>query len=206
MNKLPLLFAGIFITFLSAWLGLVAAPMIQFGALKPHVDEETNDVFPPPRSGLAEEGRKVYVKNGCIYCHSQQIRPEHAGSDLARGWGSRRSVPRDYINDKPHLLGSMRTGPDLTNAGKRLSNREWHHKHLFAPQAQYQYSIMPSFSFLYEVRKIKGEPSPEALVFKPSEVKIPEGHEIVPTYEAKALVEYLLSLNSDYSLPEAPVD
>ncbi len=206
MNKLPLLFAGIFLTFVSAWLGLVAIPMIQFGRLSPHVDEDSNE-FPPPRSGVAEEGRKVYAANGCIYCHSQQVRPEHAGSDIARGWGARRTVPRDYLNDKPHLLGTMRTGPDLTNVGQRLSDRQWHHKHLYSPQSINKCSNMPPHSFLYVVRPVRGEPSPKALKIDPKDgIQVPRGHEIVPTREAEALVEYLLSLNSNYSLPEAPVD
>lgn len=206
MNKLPILFTGIFLTFLSAWLGLVAAPIVQFGRLAPHVDEETGQVLPPPRSGLAEEGRRVYASLGCLYCHSQQVRPEHAGADIARGWGARRTVPRDYINDKPHLLGTMRTGPDLTNAGARLTNAMWHHKHLYNPQLMDKNSIMPPYKFLYEVRPVKGQPSPKALDIPAKEAGIPEGYEIVPTRQAEALVAYLLSLKANYSLPEAPVE
>ena len=202
MNSLPRLFIGIFVVFLFAWGGLVAMPYIQLGGLQPQIDEEGNP-FPPLRDGLAEEGARVYAANGCMYCHSQQIRPEYAGSDLERGWGVRRTVPRDYVNDRPVFLGTMRTGPDLTNVGVRLQDPVWHHKHLFNPQAMVEWSLMPPHRFLYKVQPVRnGRPHPDGFTMD----GIPEGHEIVPTQEAKALVAYLLSLKRNYPLNEAPVE
>ncbi len=63
-------------------------------------------------------GREVYIANGCLYCHSQQVRDNIWSTDEARGWG-RPSVSGDYYYDNPHLLGTMRTGPDLINVGVR---------------------------------------------------------------------------------------
>ncbi|MGF1656737.1 MAG: cbb3-type cytochrome c oxidase subunit II [Verrucomicrobiales bacterium] len=205
MNKLPLLFLGIFLTFLSAWVGLVVAPIFQIGQLSAYEDEDLGVVLPPPPPGLAEAGRRVYVANGCIYCHSQQIRPEYAGADMDRGWGVRRTMPRDYIYDRPHLLGTMRTGPDLSSVGRRLSDKDWHHVHLYAPQMVESKSIMPPFRHLYEVRKIRGERSSNALELSGNYTP-PEGYEVVPTAEAEALVEYLVTLDRSYALPEAPVE
>ncbi|PYL83982.1 MAG: hypothetical protein DMF17_12080, partial [Verrucomicrobia bacterium] len=71
-----------------------------------------------PQSGMADRGRKIYAANGCIYCHSQQVRADYAASDIDRKWGARRSAPRDYIFARPVLLGKMRMGPDLSNIGK----------------------------------------------------------------------------------------
>src|SRR5205823_14669236 len=85
---------------------------------------EGNDPYPAPQSGLAARGRKVYVANGCVYCHSQQVRPDYAASDIERKWGERRSAPRDYIFERPVLLGKMRMGPDLSNIGKRAPSEE----------------------------------------------------------------------------------
>jgi hypothetical protein len=68
---------------------------------------------------MADRGRHIYTANGCFYCHSQQVRPYYAGSDIDRKWGERRSAPRDYIFAKPAELGKMRMGPDLANVGKR---------------------------------------------------------------------------------------
>lgn len=205
MNRLTTLFIGFFLTFLTAWVGLVIVPYFQFGQLEPQIDADTGDQFPVLRSGLAQRGMQVYQANGCIYCHTQQIRPENQGSDIARGWGARRTVPRDYIYDKPHLLGTMRTGPDLTSVGVRLNDAQWHHEHLYAPQSKSSWSTMSPYKYLYRVQRIEGAPSPKALRLS-GEFAPAEGFEIVPTPDAEALVAYLISLNRNYALPEAPVE
>ncbi len=205
MNRTALLFAGIFLTFTFAWMGLVMIPYFQFGRLKEVVSEDTGEVFPRPLSGLAQRGHQVYAAEGCIYCHSQQVRGEHQGSDIARGWGARRTVARDYINDRPHFLGTMRTGPDLSNIGRRQPSAEWHHRHLYDPRSVTPGSIMPPFRFLYRLQRITGQPSADALKLEDADAP-PPGWEVVPTYDAKALVAYLQSLDRSYPLPEAPTD
>src|SRR6478735_6006761 len=119
---------GILATLAFSWLGLAYIPDLQIGHLDPQSDEEGTDIYPMPKSGMAERGRRVYVANGCFYCHSEQLRPDYAASDIERPrdaapsappkWGDRRSAPRDYIFDRPALLGKMRMGPDLANIGK----------------------------------------------------------------------------------------
>jgi cytochrome c oxidase cbb3-type subunit 2 len=207
VKKLILFFVGITATFISAWLGLVAAPLIQIGGMTAFQNDDGLTI-PPPPSGLAIRGRDVYAANGCVYCHSQQVRPEHAGSDIERGWGTRPSRPRDYIYEKRHSLGTMRTGPDLSNIGKRYAGdagRAWHHRHLYDPQAVVKWSIMPPYSYLYKPQKIVGQPSASALKLEGKRAPKP-GYEVVPTPEAEALVEYLLSLNQSYDLPEAKAE
>jgi cbb3-type cytochrome oxidase cytochrome c subunit len=113
------LMLGIFGTFAFSWAGLIMIPNAQIGHLQPQMDEEGGDAYPVPKSGMAERGRKVYMANGCVYCHSQQIRPDYVASDIERKWGQRRSAPRDYIFERPSLLGKMRMGPDLSNMGRR---------------------------------------------------------------------------------------
>ena len=73
---------------------------------------------------MAERGRQIYAANGCVYCHSQQVRADYAGSDIERKWGVRRSAPRDYLYERPVVLGKMRLGPDLSNIGKRAPVEE----------------------------------------------------------------------------------
>src|SRR5215212_2337373 len=119
MKGLTALFLGIFGTFVFSWTGLTLIPNFQIGHLEPQADEEQTDIYPVPKSGMAERGRKIYAANGCVYCHSQQVRADYAASDIERKWGTRRSAPRDYIFDRPALLGKMRVGPDLSNIGKR---------------------------------------------------------------------------------------
>ena len=119
MKGLVPLIIGIFAILAFSWAGLTFVPSLQIGHIDPQMDEEGNDAYPAPRSGMAERGRKVYVANGCVYCHSQQIRPDYLAADVDRKWGQRRSAPRDYLFDRPVLLGKMRMGPDLSNVGKR---------------------------------------------------------------------------------------
>jgi cytochrome c oxidase cbb3-type subunit 2 len=202
------LFLGCFLTFTSSWLGLVFAPLVKVNQMQPVVvDETTNDVYPKPMSGAVADGFAVYKANGCLYCHSQQIRDESFGNntDILRGWGDRRTYPRDYMFDRPIMLGTMRTGPDLSNIGKRLPDPAWHHRHLYRPVSTSPGSIMPPFSFLYETRKIIGQPSVDALNFGEEQSRyVAPGFEIVPTSQAKSLVEFLLWLNrSTVELPES---
>ncbi len=202
MDRGPTIFLGVFLTFAAAWLGLVAIPYLEFHPLQPAEDEASQAVYPRPTSGLAVLGRKVYQANGCIYCHSQQVRGDGFGADLDRGWGSRRTVARDYLYDDPILLGTMRTGPDLTNIGSRQPSETWHHLHLYNPRITSPGSTMPTFGFLYKKQKFIGQPSVDALNL-PDEWAVEEGYEVVPTREAKALVAYLLSLDRTFPLEEA---
>jgi cbb3-type cytochrome oxidase cytochrome c subunit len=117
MKGLQPLFLGIFGIFAFSWLGMTVVPNLQIGSLNPQTDEEGGDAYPVPLSGMAERGARVYAANGCVYCHSQQVRPEYGGSDIERHWGERRSAPRDYIFEPIVFLGQMRIGPDLANVG-----------------------------------------------------------------------------------------
>jgi cbb3-type cytochrome oxidase cytochrome c subunit len=297
------LILGILATLAFSWLGLAYIPDLQIGHLEPQSDEEGTDIYPMPRSGMAERGRRVYVANGCFYCHSQQIRADYAAADIdlqrwaapspRPKWGDRRSVPRDYIFDRPALIGKARLGPDLANIGKAAPVEEeaapaqpapagspggspapanaspapgtaspppsnspaqpgakppaqpspapaagaspaqpspataaspsqtatssspaasssespapysapWHHQHLYSPRSLNLDSDMPAYKFLYEKRRVGGEQSADALHLRGDETP-EEGWEIVPTYDAKCLVAYLMSLNQSHALSE----
>ena len=126
------------------------------------------------------------------------------GPDIARGWGVRRTVAQDFAADYPVMLGSVRIGPDLANVSTRLPDANWHLKHLYAPKSVVADSTMPSYRFLFEKRKIVGQPSPDALQDL-KEFAPPAGYEIVPKPDARQLVAYLLSLHADTPLFEAPM-
>ena len=311
---------GILATLAFSWLGLAYIPDLQIGHLDPQSDDEGTDIYPMPKSGMAERGRRIYVANGCFYCHSEQVRADYAASDIDRPrdaassppakWGDRRSAPRDYIFDRPALLGKMRLGPDLANIGKAAPAEEeaapaqptpgapaapgtsppasnaspapanasaqqnvkpaaqpspqtpaaappaanasappanvaaqqggktsaqpagspapaaaapqaaaapspaaspsesppaysaaWHHQHLYAPRSLNLDSDMPAYKFLYEKRRVGGEQSVDAIKLR-GEDALGEGWEIVPTYDAKCLVAYLMSLNQSHPLNE----
>ncbi|MFO0822590.1 MAG: cbb3-type cytochrome c oxidase subunit II [Gemmataceae bacterium] len=174
MDRGMVIFVGALLTFTSSWLGLVLFPYWQLNAEQPYRKDAADDPYPLPLQGEAIAGRKIYMANGCIYCHTQQVRSEkfgnwwdengqeRTGSDIKRGWGLRRTVSRDYIYDRPTLLGTMRTGPDLANVGSRYSEA-WQHTHTFNPRTLNDWSIMPSFAFLYRKEKVVGERSEKSL-------------------------------------------
>jgi cytochrome c oxidase cbb3-type subunit II len=280
MKGLVSLFIGVFGTFAFSWVGLTVIPNLQIGALNPQMDEEGTDIYPAPKSGMAERGRRIYAANGCIYCHSQQVRPDYASSDIDRKWGERRSAPRDYLFDRPVVLGQERMGPDLANVGKRAPTEEekpaaapganapatspaaaqpppanaappkppgaagsppgapaaaaqpppaaaaspspsasaspnpngvppiyseaWHHRHLYSPRSVNPDNVdstMPAYRFLYQKHQIAGERSADALELSGRDAP-PPGWEIVPSYEAKCLVAYLMSLDQSHPLKE----
>lgn len=310
MKGLTPLFLGIFGTFAFSWIALTVIPTWQIGHLNPESDEEGTEIYPRPQSGMFERGGHVYAANGCVYCHSQQVRADYAANDIERKWGNRRSAPRDYIFDRPVFLGKMRMGQDLANIGARAPAPEespapagaaspaaqgaapspaaaqaassgsspatapgaspgasptatsppavlqtssvppgqpigaaspspgqiasaapgssppaptaqtpgapwpiqtaglppmysaaWHHVHLYSPRSINLDSNMPSYRFLYEKRRIAGERSADALQLSGSDAP-PEGWEVVPSYDAKCLVAYLLALNQSHPLKD----
>jgi cytochrome c oxidase cbb3-type subunit 2 len=313
MKGLAPLFLGIFGTFASSWVGLTVIPNWQIGHLNPQSDEEGTDIYPMPQSGMAQRGARIYAANGCIYCHSEQVRADYAGADIERKWGGRRSAPRDYIFERPVLLGKMRMGQDLANIGARapaeqespppasspaaqgaavsspppsaagspspasspaaapatspgstapeaptspapggspsspppkvpavagpttgaspspaaaaaaaspaaspspsapwpeqtaglppMYSAAWHHVHLYSPRRINIDSNMPSYRFLYQTRRISDARSSDALQLTGSDAP-PEGWEVVPTYDAKCLVAYMLALNQSHPLKD----
>ena len=160
----------------------------------------------PPLPGLkpygsAElRGRAVYIANGCVYCHSQQPRAKGFAPDFARGWG-RATVAGDYAYDKPQLLGTMRTGPDLMNIGVRQPSEQWHLGHLYQPRAFVPGSIMPSYPFLFEA---KAQADKGDVVVNLPALAAPAGRVVVARPEAVDLVRYLQSLDRSYPVLAAP--
>ncbi|MFP5486028.1 MAG: cbb3-type cytochrome c oxidase subunit II [Gammaproteobacteria bacterium] len=166
---------------------------------------EVRDIAPPeglkPYTSAQQRGRDVYIANGCMYCHTQQPRDRNLGPDHERGWG-RASVPGDYVYDKPHLLGSMRTGPDLFNIGVRQPSKDWHLGHLYQPRAYVPGSIMPAYPYLFET-KAAAEPGDEVVKLPPGHG--PAGKVVVARPEALDLVKYLQGLDHTYPvLPPPP--
>ncbi len=199
MNRAVFLYVGVLAVVLASFSGLVSLPQLQLGPIQPLVDANGNQ-YPAPPTGLVAEGRAVYISLGCIYCHSQQVRPPGFGADIERGWGTRRTVARDYIWDAPPLLGTMRTGPDLANIGVRQPSDNWHLLHLFNPEITSPGSIMPPMPFLFDERTIEVEVPYDALAFPP-EWSSP-GQVVIPTRRAKALVAYLKSMDKSHPVPE----
>jgi cytochrome c oxidase cbb3-type subunit 2 len=96
-----------------------------------------------PYTALQLAGRDIYIREGCVGCHSQMIRPFRAETERYGHY----SVAGESVYDFPHLWGSKRTGPDLARVGERYSD-EWHRVHLINPRDVVPESNMPAYPWL----------------------------------------------------------
>jgi cytochrome c oxidase cbb3-type subunit 2 len=206
MNRGPFIFLGLFAAMVCSWLGFVMEPQVQIGNLPQTntvvVGDASSQTYPLALPGTAHQGSEVYRANGCAACHTQMVRPRELGPDISEGWGARRSLAEDYLFDDPVMLGSQRIGPDLANFGRR-SDVTSIMLRLYNPQILVPGSVMPTYRFLFETRKIRFSPSPDALSL-PEQYAPPSGFEVVPTPRARSLAAYLLSRRQDGYLFEAP--
>ncbi len=101
-----------------------------------------------PYTPLELEGRDIYIREGCVGCHSQMIRPFR--SEVER-YGEY-SKAGEFVYDHPFLWGSKRTGPDLQREGGKKSN-VWHFNHMYDPQAIEEKSIMPRYQWIISDKK-----------------------------------------------------
>lgn len=218
MNHATLIFLGLLVSFVGSWTGMVVVPQIQLGRQTPvaqlqplnhaQLEGDLGEVYPQANAGLAEQGRQIYRKQGCYYCHSQQVSVGPAETRWTQN--GRFSVHRDYLFDQPALFGNQRLAPDLSNIGVRLPDTNWHLMHLYAPQALVEKSSMPPYRDLFVRRKVdpKFGPAANALAFTDEQRKglnLESDEEVVPKDEAKALVAYLLSLKQNVNVFEAPM-
>ena len=129
-----------------------------------------------------ERGRRIYQREGCMYCHSQQIRP--LIGEIKRYSIGTSEAPiadeREYIWDQPHFLGTRRIGPDLSREGGKYSD-DWHYSHFYYPRQMVPGSIMPAFTWLFQDTD-KTNP--------------------VPTQDAKDLVAYVQTLGFGRKVPD----
>lgn len=98
-----------------------------------------------PYTPLELEGRDIYIREGCVGCHSQSVRPFR--SEVER-YGPQAKAG-EFVYDHPFLWGSKRTGPDLQRVGGKY-NDNWHFNHMWNPQSISAGSIMPGYKWLFD--------------------------------------------------------
>lgn len=96
-----------------------------------------------PYTPLELEGRDIYIREGCLSCHSQMIRPFRSETERYGEY----SKAGEYVYDHPFLWGSKRTGPDLHRVGGKY-NDNWHFNHMYDPQTTSPGSLMPAYKWL----------------------------------------------------------
>jgi len=170
-----------------------------FVVIFPALDIQRNNAPLPGTMALsedAEKGKQLFIANGCVACHTQQVR----NVDMDRAWGARPSVAADYarnqriglLQNTATLMGTERTGPDLTNVGARQPVESWHLIHLFNPRIVVKESIMPAYPWLFTI-KDEAEKG-DITISVPDEFMDGEKGKVVATPEALQLVAYLQSL------------
>ncbi len=158
-------------------------------AIGPAFQVQTTPPLPgaPSLSEAAARGRALYVAEGCGYCHTQFVRD----LPMDRPYG-RPALAEDYALEDPPLLGTQRTGPDLSNVAARQPSDAWHLLHLYNPRSVVPRSVMPGYPWYFEMKEAAG---PDDFVVPVPERFLPTpGVVIVAKPEAQDLVAYLLSL------------
>lgn len=151
-----------------------------------------------PYTALEMEGRDIYIREGCVGCHSQMIRPFRAETERYGHY----SVAGESVWEHPFLWGSKRTGPDLARVGGRYSD-EWHRVHLINPRDVVPESNMPGFPWLAE-NTLDGELIEEKLTVFRDYYDVPYTDEDIANAKAsvkgktemEALIAYLQSLGT----------
>jgi cytochrome c oxidase cbb3-type subunit 2 len=160
--------------------------------------QENNEPLPGDRPMTEEEieGFHIFISEGCVSCHTQQVR----SIEMDKIWGSRPSMPSDFYYSKkrmdvwrqsPSILGSQRTGPDLTNVGQRQPGDQWHLLHLYNPRIVVEESVMPAYPWLFSYESNTEEDA--VTIEVPSNFREGNG-KVVASKEALNLVAYLKSL------------
>ncbi|HNP37628.1 MAG TPA: cbb3-type cytochrome c oxidase subunit II [Woeseiaceae bacterium] len=166
--------AGLGYLFLSLIIAVLPAFDMQKVQGHPGVEAPTPEVL---------LGRKLYMEEGCGFCHTQFVRDLELDQPYGRG-----SVAADYADESPPMLGTQRTGPDLADVGSRQPSEMWNLIHLYNPRAVAPHSVMPAYPWFFELQdKANGE----GLVVPVPAPYAPEGKVIIASDEAIALVRYL---------------
>ena len=151
-----------------------------------------------PYNALALEGRDIYIREGCVGCHTQMVRTLRSESQRYGHY----SVAGEDVYERPFLWGSKRTGPDLARVGGRYSD-DWHRAHLADPRSVVPVSNMPAYPWLFE-NTLTGEDTAakmetlRTLGVPYSDADIAGAQAAVAGQtEAEALIAYLQTLGLD---------
>ncbi len=185
---------------------LFFAGLTMLVAVLPALNNQQNNRPLPgaiPLSADAVKGKDIYIASGCVACHTQQVR----NVDMDKVWGNRPGMAADYADihrtdlwrNTATLMGTERTGPDLTDVGNRQPSKDWNLVHLFNPRTVVKESIMPAYPWLFSIKKqpAKGD----VIVNVPAEYLNGKEGKVVASKDALYLIAYLQSLKQT-KLPE----
>jgi cytochrome c oxidase cbb3-type subunit I/II len=152
-----------------------------------------------PYTPLELQGRDIYIREGCVGCHSQMIRPFRSETERYGEY----SKAGEFVYDHPFLWGSKRTGPDLHRVGGKYPHA-WHYMHMMEPQTISPGTIMPAYPWLFTDNTKYHELEGKIITMRKLGVPYPDGMEQIAEKEARAQAEEIAK-----DLPEnktMPVD
>jgi cytochrome c oxidase cbb3-type subunit I/II len=152
-----------------------------------------------PYDALALEGRDIYIREGCVGCHSQMIRPLRAETERYGDY----SKPGEFVFDHPFLWGSKRTGPDLQRVGGKYPD-SWHFVHMKQPTATSPGSIMPGYPWLYTDTLDTSHTEGKIITLRRLGVPYPEGYERQAETDLKAQASHIAAGLSTGGLAAEP--
>ena len=178
-----------------------------------------------PYTPLELQGRDLYIREGCVSCHSQMVRPFRSETERYGEY----SKAGEFVFDHPFLWGSKRTGPDLHREGGKYLD-SWHYNHMLNPSSVSSGSIMPNYPWLFENRIDKTTTASKIAAMRKLGVPYEEGYEeiandvldeqaaqivknlqeqiedveVVPDAEIVALIAYLQRLGTDIKVKDTP--
>jgi cytochrome c oxidase cbb3-type subunit I/II len=143
-----------------------------------------------PYTPLELEGRDIYIREGCVGCHSQTIRPFRSETERYGEY----SKAGEFVYDHPFLWGSKRTGPDLHREGGKYGNA-WHYNHMMDPRLMSPGSIMPNYDWLITQTLDTKATADKINAMRKLGVPYPDGYEKIANAEldnqAKAIADDL---------------
>ncbi|XNJ83508.1 cbb3-type cytochrome c oxidase subunit II [Vibrio cyclitrophicus] len=163
-------------------------------------DDIAKDSLAMPLTPIELVGRDIYISEGCHVCHTQMVRPLEP--EVKRN--GRPNKEADDIYEFPNLWDSKRTGPDLTNLGRKYSD-QWHVIHLINPRQVVPTSIMPSYPWLFEQTLTGDDISAKMEVLRTLGVPYTDQEigdarlQVRGKTKGEALIRYLQSLGKDTS-------
>jgi cytochrome c oxidase cbb3-type subunit I/II len=125
-----------------------------------------------PYTPLEMMGRDIYIREGCVGCHSQMIRPFRSETERYGDY----SKAGEFVYDHPFLWGSKRTGPDLHREGGKYPDA-WHYNHMDDPRSTSPGSIMPRYSWLLRQKIETNAMPPRIAALRKVGVPYPDGYE-----------------------------
>jgi cytochrome c oxidase cbb3-type subunit I/II len=135
-----------------------------------------------PYTPLELHGRDIYIREGCVSCHTQMVRPFRSEVERYDPFNGEYSKAGEYVYDHPFLWGSKRTGPDLQRVGGKYSD-SWHFNHMYQPDAVSAKSIMPSYPWLFEQLIDKSSTAARINALRKIGVPYGEGYESIANEE-----------------------